>query len=639
MKRTLLQPAEILQSLLLCRETEKQNNSQNRRSRREVDEIQDLDELLRDFEAEGDETKPPKPVKQEKAVKQYVEMLKKHPRLDSFCLSDDDVMVIAYLWRQIVRNGSHSMEWQELLTWCKLDKIRVMDCINFIVTLLDRDIITLLRSEASDYHINPYSILRGDFTMHSMIRFELTGASIAEKLDKILAAQWKDTEQLNRDLFTAQKIIEHTCIELQESRDEPIRYHYRALRTYLTPVFSRLRSANPELPFIKLLNKTQLSDIDTVLLIWTYANHLCDQQCDIDHLLNLISIDFPDRLAKMDYLQTTSKLLSIGCELKQESSYRRNSLYLGFSAKTKEELEIKDSKAGDDSSDNGNESTYLLNELNVHQSFEDLILPREDKAMLTAAIQRFVNNANTDLSQWGICKPTTTKNDVPVKGTTILLYGCPGTGKTFSAGAIASALDKKLVAIDASKLRDKYYGESEKVIRRLFVQMRKVMAKTDNPPVFLLNEADQIIHTRATQSYNTSHVENAIQNIFLEELETFPGILILTTNLVENIDEAYFRRFNIKIELHRPDADCRLQLWKLHLPHSIPGAAEIDIHHLAQTYNFTGGQISLIVQNACNEAIARSGLERKITIADLMKYAKLEDPWCRSGEGQKKIGF
>ena len=114
--------------------------------------------------------------------------------------------------------------------------------------------------------------------------------------------------------------------------------------------------------------------------------------------------------------------------------------------------------------------------------------------------------------------------------------------------------------------------------------------------------------------------------------------MIMTTNLVDSIDGAYFRRINIKLELTLPDYDCRLRLWKNHLLPSIPGADRIQVTTLAKDYAFTGGQISLVIQNACNEAIMRKGNQRVLTFQDLVKYARLEQPWG-SDARRKPIGF
>ena len=106
-------------------------------------------------------------------------------------------------------------------------------------------------------------------------------------------------------------------------------------------------------------------------------------------------------------------------------------------------------------------------------------------------------------------------------------------------------------------------------------------------------------------------------------METFGGILIATTNFVEHLDNAISRRFHFKLEFNTPDQACRLKLWRLHLPPSIPGASEIDLERLAKCYALTGGQIRIIVENACAQAALR-GIKSKVTTAVIMQYADME---------------
>jgi len=222
----------------------------------------------------------------------------------------------------------------------------------------------------------------------------------------------------------------------------------------------------------------------------------------------------------------------------------------------------------------------------------------------------------------------------------ILLHGYPGTGKTYAAGAIANTLGKPLIGIEASRLRDKYYGETQNIIKDTFTKIRLVHAKEENPPVFLLNEADQLIHARQElNGGSASETENAIQNIILDELETLPGIFIATTNLMSNLDEAFMRRFHLKLEFEKPDYYCQLKLWKLHLPNTIPGVGKIDISCLVKHFDLTGGQIRIVVENACSEAICRKGNSQKLSLQDLIKYAELESGVVSVTLSQKKIGF
>lgn len=168
--------------------------------------------------------------------------------------------------------------------------------------------------------------------------------------------------------------------------------------------------------------------------------------------------------------------------------------------------------------------------------------------------------------------------------------------------------------------------------------MREIIKSVSPAPVFLLNEGDQLIHSRSTgKNGSADSAENTIQSIFLEELETFPGILIVTTNLVENMDIAMSRRFHYKLELCMPDRESQEKLWRLHLPASIPGAGEIDTIYLANEFCLTGGEIRIIVQNACYQAMMR-GEQGKLMLDDLYKFALIE----ANGSFEqpiKKIGF
>ena len=265
------------------------------------------------------------------------------------------------------------------------------------------------------------------------------------------------------------------------------------------------------------------------------------------------------------------------------------------------------------------------------QTLADLIIPESDKLVLSQIINKCHSGQKRDLETWGF-KPNSHKH-----GAVLLLYGAPGTGKTFTAGVIANELKRDLLILNVPELRDKYYGETEKLVKRAFCEMRELAADIDNAPVFLLNEADQLIHNRIANTSTCSTIENTIQSIILEELETFPGILILTTNFETNMDEAYFRRFDLKFKFSLPDLDSRRKLWKLYLRSEIPGSGEIDVEILAQRYQFSGAQIAMVVQNACIEAISRIGTAQKLELSDLLKYAELEQPWA--SKINKSIGF
>ncbi|MFQ6613078.1 MAG: ATP-binding protein, partial [Fidelibacterota bacterium] len=211
-------------------------------------------------------------------------------------------------------------------------------------------------------------------------------------------------------------------------------------------------------------------------------------------------------------------------------------------------------------------------------------------------------------------------------GLLMLFYGSPGTGKTFAAGTIAHALGKKLLITDISRIQSKWVGESEKNVRRMFSVFERIVRRTDNPPVLLLNEADQFLSKRVgTMNTSVDVMYNTMQNLFLEAFERLKGVMIATTNLRDNLDLAFSRRFHLKLEFPFPGVKERSALWKLHLPETIPGSQNIEVTSLAKTYTLTGGQISIIVKNAATEAASRTGSFQKLNQKDLVKYCKIEE--------------
>lgn len=159
-----------------------------------------------------------------------------------------------------------------------------------------------------------------------------------------------------------------------------------------------------------------------------------------------------------------------------------------------------------------------------------------------------------------------------------------------------------------------------------------------NPPILLLNEADQLLGKRLEVHRSVDAMYNSVQNLLLEGLETFPGVLIAATNHVENIDNAYSRRFHLKLEFPTPGKSEQIKLWALHLPLSIPGAEDIDKSHLAKMYSLTGGQIDIIVKNAVTQAASRSGSKKKLMLSDLIHFCELECETAFEGSA-KQIGF
>ena len=186
------------------------------------------------------------------------------------------------------------------------------------------------------------------------------------------------------------------------------------------------------------------------------------------------------------------------------------------------------------------------------------------------------------------------EKDLP-KGIVALLHGAPGTGKTEVVKQIAKETNRELMKVDISQSKSMWFGESEKVVKKIFTDYKSFMEGSEETPILFLNEADAIISKRgAIGKSNTRQTENAIQNIILEELENFEGILIATTNLADNLDSAFERRFLFKILFNLPSNSIRAEIWKTKLP----SLSTEDCEFLAGKFNFSGGQIDNIIRKS-----------------------------------------
>ena len=179
------------------------------------------------------------------------------------------------------------------------------------------------------------------------------------------------------------------------------------------------------------------------------------------------------------------------------------------------------------------------------------------------------------------------------KGFACLFYGAPGTGKTETVLQIARQTGRDLMQVDIAGLRDKWVGESEKNIKEVFARYRDLCKNSEVMPILFFNEADAIINKRTENiEHSVEKMDNAMQNIILQEIEDLDGILIATTNLTSNLDKAFERRFLYKVEFHKPDADVKTKIWRT----MMKDISVDDARQLASHFDFSGGQIENIAR-------------------------------------------
>lgn len=204
------------------------------------------------------------------------------------------------------------------------------------------------------------------------------------------------------------------------------------------------------------------------------------------------------------------------------------------------------------------------------------------------------------------------------QGTTALFYGLPGVGKTLAAEAVGFETGKPLKVINCAELVSKYVGETAKNIEYVFKEARTLDA------ILVFDEAESLFGARSDkQDSSTDRYANLDVGLLLYHLERFPGIVILTTNLMPTLDSAFHRRLRFMVEFPTPDVKLREKLWRIHLPPNAPLAPDVDLAKLAGRFAFAGGNI----KNVCFKAASRAALRldnARITMDDLEDCAQKE---------------
>ncbi len=231
----------------------------------------------------------------------------------------------------------------------------------------------------------------------------------------------------------------------------------------------------------------------------------------------------------------------------------------------------------------------------------DIIMPENTKELLENILKQQNKKVLERLHSWGI----KSNKNIEAK---IIFYGPAGTGKTMSALAMAKSMKKSVLSFDCSKILSKWVGESEQNVRKIFDTYKNIVQTCKQSPILLLNEADQFLSTRVDGSSGSDKMHNQMQNIFLEQIERFSGVIIATTNFLESLDSAFSRRFDYKIEFQKPDFKDRLKIWEKFLPKKALFEKDFDINILSN-YELSGAQILMVVKNAALKvAVSKDGV-------------------------------
>jgi len=259
------------------------------------------------------------------------------------------------------------------------------------------------------------------------------------------------------------------------------------------------------------------------------------------------------------------------------------------------------------------QSNHKLSELALkiepRYGWDDIILP-EDKVAYLREICSQVKQSHLVFKEWGFDRKLARG-----KGLSVLFSGSPGTGKTMAAEVIAHDLQLDLYKIDLSSVVSKYIGETEKNLARIFEE-----AETSNAILFF-DEADALFGKRTEISDAHDRYANIETSYLLQKMEEYEGVVILASNLRENMDPAFIRRIRFVVEFPFPDEASRQQIWRTHFPKEAPLSKDIDYEYLSKELKIAGGSIKNIVLNSAFLAAANGGV---ITAEHIRHGAKRE---------------
>ena len=585
----------------------------------------------------------------------FVKDFQNLPDIRRFDLETDDVLIIAILWEKHIEGRYQNFEPVEILYRIYGDKSECITQLDRIIKLLKKQILytskrlimkeTRQVGEPVKIEFFKSSLLEHDVSLHREFVKLILGerVDISEKSNE----PYRSNKEFISDWFSyVTQLYEFSFWDFSDRKfgaemDESQANDFLKAQEWKSRIDQRMKITKEVFPLMDIVSEYNLDENETVILAYLAKEEMENNNVDTDEVVKLISRDQHEMYENRKYISAESNLVKNGLiELSENVFFRSKGGELRILPDITRRIIMRTPVTDDDRLNQILKGNGIFSLLEPTHTMADLILPNNIKKTLKTALKRYHKKTDAVLNDWGLFSGMSQETGKPQKehGLLMLFYGAPGTGKTFGAGAIAESLGKKILVTDMSRIQSMWVGESEKNVRRLFALYERIVRRVENPPILLLNEADQFLGRRIKGNNSIDRMMNTLQNLFLESFENLNGILIATTNLRDNFDTAFSRRFHLKMEFPLPGVAERKKLWRLHLPNTIPGTNEIDTFSLAKSYSLTGGQIFVIVKNAATEAAARIGKLCKLTQADLIKYCDIETA-SMFDRKKNRIGF
>ena len=515
-------------------------------------------------------------------------MLKAAPEISLLAESYGITERQAVLFCVCMEKGPNRVDYDDLASFLDLNKIGVLSYASDIDALVRRRLLKFRDVKDEDDFDIPSVVIRS--LKHNEVyqlpqRKGLDCAAMFELLD-----QW--FEDLDDDAISPHAL----CEELQQLFED-----------------------NPQVGFVKHLKEYYLSDEDEMMVAY-FAHRLVNRDDDDIRFRDIE--DLYDN--KADFTNAKGKLRS-GEHKLQNKKLIEHKCVDGLADVTRYKMTETAKRE-------------LLAEMKINEA-EEKLADMLDASKLTEKqlffpkdIQRQVEELGSFLQPENYQKIQERMKEKGFRyGFACLFYGSPGTGKTETVYQLAKKTGRNIMVVDVPQLKSMWVGQSEKNVKALFDRYREQVKRAKLTPILLFNEADAIIGKRKNGAENAvDKMENSLQNIILQEMEQLDGIMIATTNLQQNMDKAFERRFLYKIKFDKPTEEARASIW-----HSmIPDLSDLDIHTLASKYDFSGGQIENIARHYAIDTILHGQAEDVLPM--LIRHCDNE----RLDETNvKKIGF
>ncbi|MCV3463313.1 ATP-binding protein [Campylobacter sp. FU_497] len=520
--------------------------------------------------------------------------------------SEDEILILKHLCKNYLRANASINAYNLLSEVFKNDEYEYLDHLKDLKNLIEKGFIVQFFSDfkSSKNSSLLLNLLQCELSLSEVFLQVLENKTIQDYMQDQI---YEDHIAYLKDEFFKIELYQRLRFFAKSSQSKNIKKDITTFEAYIKERLKKSKISNVLADIFKeyALNDNECLIFISLLKEEYLLNTENSYSRDFNFLLHLISEDDAQKQENKALLEEDSKLLSSNLleydEFVNSLGDITKIFYLSDDI-LQRIINFKEPKK--------NKKIKLQNLVKEQDIFEliepninidDVIMPQSTKDLLESILKQQDKKVLERLNKWGI----KTNKNIEAK---IIFYGPAGTGKTMSALSMAKAMKKSILSFDCSKILSKYVGESEQNVRKIFDTYKELCQTSKQSPILLLNEADQFLSTRVESSAGADKMHNQMQNIFLEQIERFSGVIIATTNFLESLDVAFSRRFEYKIEFKKPNYEQRLMIWQKALPKNAKFDDSFDLKKLA-SYELSGAQIAMVIKNtALKAAISKDGV-------------------------------